>query len=134
MALVLQSRSAVRLIYEALIDEAVHYAMLRSRTWTLIKNSGLLVDGEVAIALTKMECSLLDLFTISEDRAIKSDVIVRFLKKPYDYSGLCMAVTRLQRKFKDSTDGDKLFASVRNCGYCLVQKIDVQPDLLSFAE
>ena len=99
-----------------------------------MKNSGLLVDGEVAIALTKMECSLLDLFTKSEERAIKRDVIVRRLKKPYDYAGLCMAVARLQRKFKDSTDGDKLFASVRNCGYCLVQKIDVQPDLLSFAE
>ncbi|NMY13774.1 hypothetical protein HBO38_36320 [Pseudomonas veronii] len=44
-------------------------------------------------------------------------------REPELYRGLEMCLSRLQEKFKRVNDGERLFRSVRNRGYCLTQRI-----------
>ena len=52
----------------------------------------------------------------------KQELIFGINKDANSYSGLEMCLSRLQSKFKNAF-GERLFRSVRNRGYCLVQEV-----------
>ncbi|KQB52593.1 hypothetical protein AQS70_13875 [Pseudomonas endophytica] len=52
----------------------------------------------------------------------KQELIAGINKDPQSYSGLEMSLSRLQKKFRDAFK-ERLFRSVRNRGYCLVQDV-----------
>jgi DNA-binding winged helix-turn-helix (wHTH) protein len=98
--------------------------MLNSRTWMLKKSSHTIADSEVTINLTNMEFAVIKLFTQNPAEPLKNDTIISQLEKCLDnYKGLCMCISRLNKKFKKATDGDRIFISVRNRGYKIKQKI-----------
>ncbi|ALE91031.1 hypothetical protein BOH73_08220 [Pseudomonas versuta] len=52
----------------------------------------------------------------------KQELILGIDKDADNYRGLEMCLSRLQSKFKNAF-GERLFRSVRNRGYCLVQEV-----------
>lgn len=76
-----------------------------------------------SIQLTAIEALLIRTLTLSSERICsKQDLILGIDKDAGTYSGLEMSLSRLQSKFK-ATFGERLFRSVRNRGYCLVQEV-----------
>ena len=79
--------------------------------------------AHVCIRLTSTESLLIKTLILSHSRICsKQQLILGMDKDIHRYSGLEMCLSRLQNKFKDAF-GERLFRSVRNCGYCLVQDL-----------
>lgn len=75
------------------------------------------------IRLTVTEARLIKTLTLSESRICSKHELIMGIKKDAQvYSGLEMCLSRLQNKFK-AAFGERLFRSVRNRGYCLVQDV-----------
>lgn len=75
------------------------------------------------IDLTSTESLLIKTLMLSHSRVCsKQQLILGIDKDIHRYSGLEMCLSRLQNKVKDAF-GERLFRSVRNCGYCLVQDL-----------
>ena len=93
-------------------------------TWCLSKGDGALIKDDVEIVLTSLEAKLLTKMLHHDDRVVsKADLIRSIGREPEHYRGLEMCLSRLQEKFKGANHGERLFRSVRNRGYCLIQKI-----------
>lgn len=104
--------------------------MIESKSWILKKSRQTLTDSEVTINLTNMEFAIIQLFIQNPAVPLKNETIMTSLEKCLDdYKGLCMCMCRLNRKFKKSANGDRLFISVRNRGYIIKQKITTQQQL-----
>lgn len=68
---------------------------------------------------------LIQTLSRSDERiCAKQELIIGIKKDAYSYSGLEMCLSRLQSKFKGAF-GERLFRSVRNRGYCLVQDVQI---------
>jgi len=75
------------------------------------------------IKLTAIEAMLIKTLTLSESRICsKHELILGIEKDINTYNGLEMCLSRLQNKFRAAL-GERLFRSVRNRGYCLVQDV-----------
>lgn len=75
------------------------------------------------IQLTSIETKLIKTLILSESRICsKHELIIGIDKDTNFYSGLEMCLSRLQNKFRHAF-GERLFRSVRNRGYCLVQDV-----------
>ena len=82
-------------------------------------------NATTRIQLTAIESLLIKTLVFSTNRVCsKIELILGLDKNPHSYSGLEMSLSRLQHKFRYAFD-ERLFRSVRNRGYCLVQ--DVRP-------
>lgn len=80
-------------------------------------------NATTRIQLTSIETRLIKTLALSESRICsKYDLIVGIDKDTNAYSGLEMCLSRLQNKFRNAF-GERLFRSVRNRGYCLVQAV-----------
>lgn len=80
-------------------------------------------DATTRIQLTAIEAMLVNTLTLSESRICsKHELILGINKDMHTYSGLEMCLSRLQNKFRGAF-GERLFRSVRNRGYCLVQDV-----------
>ena len=78
-----------------------------------------------SIQLTTIESLLIRTLVLSKERiSSKQELVLGINKDPQAYTGLEMCLSRLQNKFRDAY-GERLFRSVRNRGYCLVQEIKV---------
>jgi len=68
---------------------------------------------------------LIQTLTRSNERVCsKQELILGINKDAYSYSGLEMCLSRLQSKFRRAFN-ERLFRSVRNRGYCLVQDVQI---------
>jgi two-component system, OmpR family, response regulator len=95
--------------------------------WFNAEERTLLNPGK-KISLTRIESLLLKQLALSESRVCsKTELIHGINRDPERYRGLEMCLSRLQEKFTNTANGERLFRSVRNRGYCLVQKVRV-PD------
>ncbi|MQT64287.1 hypothetical protein GHO42_14490 [Pseudomonas sp. FSL R10-0056] len=84
-----------------------------------------LCNNTSCIPLTAIESLLIKTLTQKDERICsKQELIIGINKDTYSYSGLEMCLSRLQNKFK-SVFGERLFRSVRNRGYCLVQDVQI---------
>lgn len=80
-------------------------------------------DAAKRIQLTAIEAMLIRTLLLSESRICsKYELILGIDKDTHSYSGLEMCLSRLQNKFRGAF-GERLFRSVRNRGYCLVQDV-----------
>lgn len=80
-------------------------------------------DAAKRIQLTAIEAMLIRTLMLSESRICsKHELILGIDKDTHSYSGLEMCLSRLQNKFRGAF-GERLFRSVRNRGYCLVQDV-----------
>ncbi|WP_413697950.1 winged helix-turn-helix domain-containing protein [Pseudomonas asiatica] len=94
------------------------------RSWRLHATSHRLVSGGRSIKLTQAECRVLFALVTSDRRVIsKNDLIASLSRDPDSYTGLEMCISRLHYKFSSVWPGCRIVRSVRNCGYCLVQKV-----------
>lgn len=92
--------------------------------WYLCTKGYRLQSGGHKIELTVAECRLLLAFITSSQRVLSKDSLIRALNKdPDTYTGLEMCLSRLQKKFCAVSGERRLVRAVRNCGYCLVQKL-----------
>lgn len=92
--------------------------------WLLTQQDRTLVKGGLRISLTAMESALIKKMLNHEERVVSKEELIRNIgREPELYRGLEMCLSRLQEKFKRVNDGERLFRSVRNRGYCLTQKI-----------
>jgi two-component system, OmpR family, response regulator len=97
-----------------------------SDAWALDYERRVLLGRREQIALTASEALILKDFVASEQRVLnKADILACLNKDSGNYTGLVMCISRLQGKFKKVSGGAGLFRSVRNRGYCLVQKIEL---------
>jgi len=81
---------------------------------------------ERQISLTGIESLLIKQMLFNEQRvSSKAELIQAINRDPESYRGLEMCMSRLQDKFSVSANGERLIRSVRNRGYCLVQKVQV---------
>lgn len=95
--------------------------------WVFDFTARQLRTAHVCIDLTSTESLLIKTLMLSHSRICsKQQLILGMDKDIHRYKGLEMCLSRLQNKFKDAL-GERLFKSVRNCGYCLVQ--DLKPVL-----
>jgi|SRR3990167_3568683 len=95
-------------------------------SWEFNVSEGYLLRNDERISLTATECLILNQFVSSEQRVQSREQLLKALNKDHiTYTGLEMCLSRLQIKFKLFTRGERLIRSVRNKGYCLVQKIRV---------
>ena len=95
-----------------------------SETWRLSNGSGALIKDDIEIVLTGLEATLLKKMLHHDDRVVSKDDLIRSIgREPEHYRGLEMCLSRLQEKFKNASNGERLFRAVRNRGYCLIQKI-----------
>lgn len=100
--------------------------MPEPKIWVLKPATRLLTNNETAIKLTRIECLVLDALASGTERVASIEDILKKLNKcPDKYKGLFMCLSRLQAKFKRLTRGENLFRAVRNCGYCLTQKVNI---------
>lgn len=100
--------------------------MPEPKTWLLNPATRLLINDETTIKLTPIECLVLDALANGTERVASIEDILKKLNKcPEKYTGLFMCLSRLQAKFKRLTRGENLFRAVRNCGYCLTQRIHI---------
>lgn len=96
---------------------------LSPQTWFFSFDARELHNTKARIHLTAIEALLIQTLTLSTERICsKQELIVGIGKDPHTYSGLEMCLSRLQNKFRDSFY-ERLFRSVRNRGYCLVQDV-----------
>lgn len=83
--------------------------------------------NEQEVPLSKTEFNIIQHFLISKLRLLSKNAILSNLgKDTTNYHGLAMCMFRLQEKFRKIEPGGFLIRSVRNKGYCLVQKIIIQ--------
>jgi|GEM_PF-927708 DNA-binding winged helix-turn-helix (wHTH) protein len=95
-----------------------------SDAWQLSNGSGALIKDDVEIVLTGLEATLVNKMLHHDDRVVSKDDLIRSIgREPEHYRGLEMCLSRLQEKFKNASNGERLFRAVRNRGYCLIQKI-----------
>lgn len=94
-------------------------------TWKLKKNSLTLITyPAIEIPITHTEYKVLEILMSAPMEPMSNIMIIRHLgKNPDSYTGMHMCLCRLQKKFSLFYIGEKLFRSVRNRGYRLVQKI-----------
>mgnify|MGYP003605949391 CR=1 FL=1 len=93
--------------------------------WLFCFTAQYLCNNTACIQLTAIESLLIKTLTQTDERICsKQELIIGINKDAYNYSGLEMSLSRLQNKFK-SMFGERLFRSVRNRGYCLVQDVKV---------
>lgn len=98
---------------------------LSPKTWYFSFAARELQNENTRIQLTAIEALLIKALAFSAERICsKQDLISGIGKDPHTYSGLEMCLSRLQNKFRDCFD-ERLFRSVRNRGYCLVQDVKV---------
>lgn len=92
-------------------------------TWFFCSATQGLCNSSICIQLTSIESLIIKTLTRHDARICsKQELILGINKDPLSYSGLEMCLSRLQNKFR-STFGERLFRSVRNRGYCLVQYV-----------
>jgi DNA-binding winged helix-turn-helix (wHTH) protein len=95
-----------------------------SDAWQLSHGNGALIKDDVEIVLTGLEATLVKKMLHHDDRVVSKDDLIRSIgREPEHYRGLEMCLSRLQEKFKNASNGERLFRAVRNRGYCLIQKI-----------
>ena len=95
----------------------------RPEHWVFDFTARELRTTHICIHLTSTESLLIKTLMHSHSRICsKQQLILGIDKDIHRYSGLEMCLSRLQLKFKDAF-GERLFRSVRNCGYCLVQDL-----------
>lgn len=83
--------------------------------------------SNISIQLTRIESEILELFSIKSGYPVSNETTTRHIgKDPDKYRGICMCFCRLQKKFRIYTSGEKLFRSVRNKGYYLVQIVEIE--------
>lgn len=98
--------------------------MLKTYIWILSPDEKTLSNYTLSMKLTKIEIRVLIIFVRRPRRAISHCMIIQCMgKNPDTYKGISMCVSRLNRKFKKITDGDRLLICVRNRGFYLTQKI-----------
>lgn len=92
-------------------------------TWLFCFEAQYLCNNTACIQLTAIESLLIKTLSQRDERICsKQELIIGINKDTYSYSGLEMCLSRLQNKFK-AVFGERLFRSVRNRGYCLVQDV-----------
>ncbi|WP_416199247.1 winged helix-turn-helix domain-containing protein [Pseudomonas helleri] len=95
------------------------------QTWFFSYTGRELRNETTRIQLTAIEALLIRTLILSTERICsKQELISGIGKDLHSYSGLEMCLSRLQNKFRDSFD-ERLFRSVRNRGYCLVQDVKI---------
>ena len=95
------------------------------QTWFFNLASRELSNDTAGIHLTTTESLLINTLVLSTERICsKQELITGIKKDSHSYSGLEMCLSRLQNKFR-ATYNERLFRSVRNRGYCLVQDVKV---------
>lgn len=95
-----------------------------TEAWRLSNGNGALVKDDMEVALTGLEATLVKKMLNHDDRVVSKDDLIRSIgREPEHYRGLEMCLSRLQDKFKNASNGERLFRAVRNRGYCLIQKI-----------
>ena len=93
--------------------------------WLFCSASQNLCNISTCIQLTAIEALLVKTLSRSDARICsKQELIISINKDIYSYSGLEMCLSRLQSKFR-AVFGERLFRSVRNRGYCLVQDVRI---------
>jgi len=103
---------------------AIEDAATCNETWHLDNDQGALVKEGVEISLTGLETALVRKMLHHEERVVsRDDLILSIGREPEQYRGLEMCLSRLQDKFKNASNGERLFRAVRNRGYCLIQEI-----------
>ena len=91
--------------------------------WLFCSAAQYLCNNTACIQLTAIESLLIKTLTQTDERICsKQELIIGINKDVYSYSGLEMCLSRLQSKFRGMF-GERLFRSVRNRGYCLVQDV-----------
>ena len=104
------------------LEQAAHYSA-SADTWLYNSTAQHLCNNTACIQLTAIESLLVKTLTRTDERVCsKQELIIGINKDAYSYSGLEMCLSRLQNKFK-KVFGERLFRSVRNRGYCLVQDV-----------
>ena len=99
---------------------------LPSQTWFFNLAARELCNTTACIQLTAIEALLINTLALSIVRICsKQELITGINKDPVAYSGLEMCLSRLQDKFRQAFN-ERLFRSVRNRGYCLVQDVKIQ--------
>jgi len=94
-------------------------------TWLFCSTAHRLCNNNTCIQLTAIESLLIKTLAKRDERICsKQELIIGINKDTYSYSGLEMCLSRLQSKFK-GVFGERLFRSVRNRGYCLVQDVQM---------
>ncbi len=92
-------------------------------TWLFCFAAQNLCNDSKCIQLTSIESLIIKTLTRSDTRICsKQELILGINKDVNSYSGLEMGLSRLQNKFRRAF-GERLFRSVRNRGYCLVQDV-----------
>ncbi|WP_413052556.1 winged helix-turn-helix domain-containing protein [Pseudomonas bubulae] len=92
-------------------------------TWLFGFAAQQLCNNTACIQLTAIESLLIKTLSQRDERICsKQELIMGINKDARTYSGLEMCLSRLQNKFK-AVFGERLFRSVRNRGYCLVQDV-----------
>ncbi|MEB0029053.1 helix-turn-helix domain-containing protein [Pseudomonas sp. MH9.2] len=85
-----------------------------------------MVHDRKKIPLTNIESLLIKQLLLSDRRVCsKAELILCIHRDPAHYRGLEMCLSRLQEKFSTFSNGERLLRSVRNRGYCLIQRIKV---------
>ena len=93
--------------------------------WLFCSTAHRLCNNNTCIQLTAIESLLIKTLAKRDERICsKQELIIGINKDTYSYSGLEMCLSRLQSKFK-GVFGERLFRSVRNRGYCLVQDVQM---------
>lgn len=99
---------------------------LPSQTWLFNVAARELCNTTACIQLTAIETLLINTLALSTVRICsKQELITSINKDPVAYSGLEMCLSRLQDKFRQAFN-ERLFRSVRNRGYCLVQEVKIE--------
>ncbi|WP_323165723.1 winged helix-turn-helix domain-containing protein [Pseudomonas bubulae] len=94
-------------------------------TWLFCSTTHRLCNNNTCIQLTAIESLLIKTLAQRDERVCsKQELIIGINKDASSYSGLEMSLSRLQSKFK-GVFGERLFRSVRNRGYCLVQDVQM---------
>ncbi|MFJ4116974.1 hypothetical protein ACIPV9_11225 [Pseudomonas psychrophila] len=93
--------------------------------WLFCSASHSLCNNSTCIQLTAIESLLVQTLSRSDERICsKQELILGINKNTHSYCGLEMCLSRFQSKFKGAF-GERLFRSVRNRGYCLVQDVQI---------
>lgn len=104
-------------------------ACTTSETTSFRLNKRELFSANLIISLTTIESLLLKQLVLSHRRVCsKQELILAINRDPSSYTGLEMCLSRLQGKFNNAY-GERLFRSVRNRGYCLVQDVKATPPM-----
>ena len=104
-------------------DQMPHQHAPAPETWLFDFASRNLCTPTKRIQLTVIESLLIRTLMLNEARICSRQELIRGIEKDTgSYSGLEMCLSRLQSKFR-AAYGERLFRSVRNRGYCLVQDV-----------